>query len=95
MWDSGRLTNKDRTSHEQSLTEDLDVALTSHKADVVLLSECGEIEEGLIEKLWMPLVRKISGRSEAPEPLHEHRQAQHGPDRTHIDGSHGYMARPT
>ena len=61
MWDNGRLTSKNRESHEKSLAEDLDVALKSHKADVVLLSECGEIEEGLIEKLWLPLVCKIAG----------------------------------
>ena len=51
MWDNGRLTSKNRESHEKSLTEDLDVALKSYKADVVLLSECGEIEEGLLEHL--------------------------------------------
>ena len=29
MWDNGRLTSKNRESHEKSLTEDLDVALKS------------------------------------------------------------------
>ena len=60
-WDNGRLTGKNREKHEQSLAEDLDVALKSYKADVVLLSECGEIKEGLIEKLWLPLVCNIAG----------------------------------
>ena len=60
-WDNGRLTGKNREKHEKSLTEDLDVALKLYKADVVLLSECGEIEEGLIGKLWLPLVCKIVG----------------------------------
>ena len=60
-WDNGKLTGKYREKHEKSLTEDLDVALKSYKADVVLLSECGEIEEGLVQKLWLPLVRKIAG----------------------------------
>ena len=60
-WDNENLTGQYREKHEKSLTEDLDVALKSYKADVVLLSECGEIEEGLVQKLWLPLVRKIAG----------------------------------
>ena len=60
-WDNERLTGKNREKHEKSLAEDLDVALKWYKADVVLLSECGEIEEGLSEKLWLPLVRKLAG----------------------------------
>ena len=60
-WDNGCLTGKNRKKHEKSLAADLDVALKSYKADVVLLSECGEIEEGLIEKQWLPLVRKLAG----------------------------------
>ena len=34
MWDNGRLTSKNRESHEKSLTEDLDVKLKSYKADI-------------------------------------------------------------
>ena len=60
-WDNGRLTGKDHEKHEKTLAEDLDVALKSYKADVVLLSECGEIEKGLSEKYWLPLVRKLAG----------------------------------
>ena len=60
-WHNGRLTCKNHEQHEKTLAEDLDVALKSYKADVVLLSECGEIEKGLIEKYWLPLVRKLAG----------------------------------
>ena len=66
-WHNGRLTGKNCEKHEKSLTEDLDVALKLYKADVVLLSECGEIEEGLIEELWLPLVRKVAGLREEKE----------------------------
>ena len=41
--------------------EDFKVALLEYDADLLLLSECGEIEEGLIECLWLPLVRKLAG----------------------------------
>ena len=60
-WDNGRLTGRDHKQHEKTLAADLHVALDVYKADVVLLCGCGKIEEGLIEKPWLKLVRSIAG----------------------------------
>ena len=59
-------------------------ALHEFEADVVLLSECGEIEADLDPKRWLQLILRICGcghgygwlwfRYAASEPLHKHRQ---------------------
>ena len=60
-WDNGRLRGGKRRQHERTLEEDLRTAIESFHADVVLLQECGEIEQGLDVKPWLALVRKICG----------------------------------
>ena len=48
--------------HEDALREDLDFAFRNLEADAVFLSECGEIEYGLIRNLWMDLLCRIVPR---------------------------------
>ena len=58
-WDSERL--KEQSKHEETLSQDLRTALFDFNADLVLLSECGKIVEGLDETLWLPMLRRICG----------------------------------
>ena len=60
-WDNGRLLGQQRMKHEQTLGDDIRVALHEYNVDVLLLSECGEIEKGLRQDLWLPLVRRLVG----------------------------------
>ena len=57
-WDSGRFQNK---THEETLAQDLQKALNEFEADLVLLSECGEIGVGLPRKKWVSMIRDICG----------------------------------
>ena len=44
-----------------TLEKDIRTALNTFEADIVLLSECGEIEKGLDATLWLPMLRNICG----------------------------------
>ena len=57
-WDSGRFQNK---RHEETLAQDLQKALNEFEADLVLLSECGEVGVGLDKSKWLPMIRRICG----------------------------------
>ena len=46
-WDKYRFNNIHK--HEETLATDIRIALADFDADLVLLSECGEIDEGLDE----------------------------------------------
>ena len=59
-WDNGRFKSNAR-HHEKTLSDDIRIALEEYCADVVLLSECGYIGEGLKAKLWLPMIRRICG----------------------------------
>ena len=43
--------------HEKTLRADLQDAIEKMEADVILLCECGEIEQGLPQKEWLEMVR--------------------------------------
>ena len=58
-WDNGRF--KKEKKHEKTLTDDLQRAIEDFNADLILLSGCGEIEEGLYKKLWLAMLRRICG----------------------------------
>ena len=58
-WDDGRFNCL--WKHEQTLRADIGAALNDFEADVVLLSECGEVGIGLTPTLWLPLLRRICG----------------------------------
>ena len=58
-WDNGRF--KQEKKHERTLGADIRAALEEFNADVLLLSECGEIGEGLTTMLWLPMLRRICG----------------------------------
>jgi len=53
--------------HERTLTADLRTALAHMMADVVLLCECGEIEEGLPREEWLAMLGRICGPGFAVE----------------------------
>ena len=53
------MTGKKNEKHEAALQEDLDLAFHNLDADAVFLSECGEIEYGLRQDLWMDLLSRI------------------------------------
>ena len=57
-WDSGRFKKK---QDEDSLAQDLQKALNEFMADLVLLSECGEIGVGLPRKKWVSMIRDVCG----------------------------------
>ena len=56
-----RLTGRRRLEHEETLREDIHAALHQFGADVVLLSECGVIGDGLDQNLWMAMINRICG----------------------------------
>ena len=58
-WDNNRFKRQKR--HEKTLAEDIQSALEDFNADVLLLSECGEIGIGLYSKHWDPMIRRIGG----------------------------------
>ena len=60
-WDLGKIRGADRRRHETLLQHDLQYALNVLYADIVLLSECGEIEAGLPEQAWLRILRDICG----------------------------------
>ena len=60
-WENGKLLGKDSKRHEKTLADDIHAALHEYNVDLLFLSECGEIEEGLLEDLWLPLVRRLAG----------------------------------
>ena len=62
-WDKGRFEKPKK--HELSLAADILTALDDFSADLVLLSECGEVGIGLDPKLWLPMIRRICGSSYA------------------------------
>ena len=57
-WDKGRFEIPEK--HELSLAADILTALDDFSADLVLLSECGEIGIGLLDS-WLPMIRRICG----------------------------------
>ena len=57
-WGSRRFKRK---KHEETLAQDLQKALNEFEADLVLLSECGEIGVGLPRKKWVSMIRDICG----------------------------------
>ena len=63
-WVNDRLTGRRRLEHEDTLLEE---ALHQFGADVVLLSECGEIGNGLDRNLWMAMINRIFGFGYAVE----------------------------
>ena len=60
-WDNGRLSFGHWHQHVLNLEADLRTAIDIYHADLVLLQECGEIEQGLDAKPWLSLLRKICG----------------------------------
>ena len=76
-WDKGRFEKPEK--HELSLAADILTALDDFSADLVLLSECGEVGIGLDPEQWLPMIGRICGPGFAvtPEPLHEHCQERH------------------
>ena len=58
-WDNGRF--KHQNKHERTLEADIRAALDEFNADVLLLSECGEVGIGLTVSLWMSMLRRICG----------------------------------
>ena len=58
-WANSRFAQRDR--HERTLAADIQAALHEFSADVLLLSECGEVDVGLIEKEWLPMLDRICG----------------------------------
>ena len=60
-WELGKLNGKDHEKHERLLRADLQHALLILGADIVLLSECGEIDKGLPEKRWVAILGAICG----------------------------------
>ena len=60
-WDQGKMEGKNSHKHEQALANDLHEALREHKADAVMLSECGAIGEGLEDYNWTAYLENICG----------------------------------
>ena len=58
-WQASRFNNQSK--HERTLAEDLTEAIDELHADVILLSECGEVGCGLTESTWLPLLRRVVG----------------------------------
>ena len=58
-WTNSRFNQKEK--HELTLAADIQAALHEFSADVLLLSECGEVDVGLIEKEWLPMLDRICG----------------------------------
>ena len=58
-WDERRFNRQE--IHEATLGADIRVALNVFNIDVLLLSECGEVDEGLTPNLWLPMIRRICG----------------------------------
>ena len=58
-WQENRF-NRLRT-HERTLTRDLREAIDEHHADVIFLSECGEIGIGFPGDRWLALLRRCVG----------------------------------
>ena len=57
-WERGQINS---ARYERLLQRDLQFAFRVIEADIVLLSECGEIDEGLPEKRWLAMLRDICG----------------------------------
>ena len=64
-WMRNRFNQKKR--HKKTLRADLQDAIEKMEADVILLCECGEIEQGLPRKEWLEMVRRICGPGFAVE----------------------------
>ena len=60
-WPVGKVEGKGHAGHERKLEADLKYAFTVLEADIVLLSECGEIEIGLPQKKWAAIMNRICG----------------------------------
>ena len=58
-WDKGRFEKPEK--HELSLAADILTALDDFSADLVLLSECGEVGIGLDPEQWLPMIGRICG----------------------------------
>ena len=58
-WDKGRFEIPEK--HELSLAADILTALDDFSADLVLLSECGEVGIGLDPEQWLPMIGRICG----------------------------------
>ena len=52
---------RNQYKHERTLGADIRAALDEFNTDVLLLSECGEVGEGLRTDKWLPMVRGICG----------------------------------
>ena len=58
-WHQSRFNQERR--HERTMAQDHHKAIDEHNADVILLSECGEIGIGLPEDRWLALLRRCVG----------------------------------
>ena len=56
-----QVTRLHKPKHERTLARDLQTVIDEHNADVILLSECGEIGSGLPAIPWLALVRRCVG----------------------------------
>ena len=58
-WSNSRF-NKPK-KHERTPAADIRAALDEYNTDVLLLSECGKVDQGLAANLWLPMLRRICG----------------------------------
>ena len=59
-WQKSRLTGKRIGKHKATLREDLLAGFQQHHVDVMLLSECGVVEEGMGDE-FRDLLQEICG----------------------------------
>ena len=63
-WQKSRLTGKRIREHKATLREDLLAGFQQHHVDVMLLSECGVVEEGMGDEFVICCRRSVGPSSQ-------------------------------